>query len=109
MAYLLAIVAVLAFFAVLHFFTELKTNIKIGMALALLFIVTFATIYNGYTRDQRTHALHVELQYNQGKTLRCEGVDVNNTNFSFSNGTHTFIGKKGTPNYSMMINTSICQ
>ena len=109
MAYALAIVAVLAFFAVLHFFTELTAKMKIGMALSLLFITIFATLFNAYSQDQRAHALNVELRYNQGKTLQCSGVDVNNTNFSFSIGTHTFIGKKGTPNYSMMINTSVCQ
>ncbi len=109
MGYALAIAATLAFFAALHFFTELKAKMKIGIALALLFITIFATAYNAYSREQRTHALDVELRYNQGKTLKCNGIDVNNTNFSFSNGTHTFIGKKETPNYSMMINTSVCQ
>lgn len=109
MAYALAIVAVIAFFAVLHFFTELKAKMKIGMAVALLFITIFAMMYNAYSEKQRRHALDVELRYKQGKTLVCNGMDVNSTNFSFSTGTHTFIGRKGTPHYSMMINTSACQ
>jgi len=48
------------------------------------------------------------IKFNQNKTIVCDGIDVNTTNFSLSIGTYTFIGLKNTPNYGQMISASTC-
>ena len=36
-------------------------------------------------------------------------IDINNTDYTISIGTYTFIGKKDTPNYGQMISASTCE
>lgn len=49
------------------------------------------------------------LKYKQGKTLYCDGKEVNSTNYSLSIGTYTFIGREGTPFFEEMIGASNCE
>jgi hypothetical protein len=49
------------------------------------------------------------LKFKQSKTIDCKGIDVNNSNYTLSIGTYTFIGKKDTPNYDQMISASTCK
>lgn len=109
MAYILAIVIVIAFFAALHYFTELDTRQKSVVTLVVLVIVGGAVYYNKLQDKQRAHALEMHRQFEQGKTIICEGVEVNTTNFEYSDGTQIFIGKENTPHYTRMINVLQCR
>jgi hypothetical protein len=75
----------------------------------VLAIILSAIAYNKYSSMQQEAMLEVVLNYNQGKTVKCEGIDVNKDNFTLSIGTYTFIGKKGTKHYARMINASECK
>ncbi len=109
MAYILGIVIVIVFFVVLHYFTDLNKSQKIITSAVIFSVVSGAIAYNAYTNTQRDNMLNVVLKFNQNKTVKCNGIDVNNTNYTLSVGTYTFIGKENTPNYSQMISAAECQ
>ena len=53
--------------------------------------------------------MNVVLKFKQNKTVNCNGIDVNNSQYTLSIGTYTFIGKENTPHYSQMISVTECQ
>ncbi len=109
MGYILIATILVLLFAILHFFTELGNREKISIVSALAFIVLFGYFYNVHTQNLREHIIDIQVAFKQGKTLKCGKYDVNYTNFTYSVGTSTFIGKKDTPHYSKMIDSEICQ
>jgi len=108
-AYIAGLVIALLFFIALHYFTELSHKQKAMVTAVLVLIIGSAYGYNMMNENERQQIAAVELQYAQDKTVHCNGIDVNKTNFSFSVGTHTFLGRKDTPNYKQMINARECQ
>lgn len=109
MAYIIGLVVVGLFFLALHYFTDLKTSQKAAITAIILAIIAGAIAYNSYAYAQRDNMLNVVLKFNQNKTVKCNSIDVNNTNYTLSVGTYTFIGKKNTPNYGQMISVSECK
>lgn len=109
MAYIIGLVVVALFFLALHYFTEVNTRQKIIISVVTLAIVLSAIAFNTYSSSQRDKMMNAVLKFNQSKTVKCESVDVNNTNYTLSVGTYTFIGKKNTPNYGQMISVSTCE
>lgn len=108
MAYIFGLIVVTLFFVVLHYFTELSTRQKGGALLIFLLLVGGAIAYTSYTNEQSEHMRNIELRYTQGETIVCDGVDVNSSNFSFSVGTQTFIGKEGSGHFNRMFRLSEC-
>jgi len=80
-----------------------------NIAVVILSILAVAVMYNEYTQQENQKVVDVALKYKQGKNLRCDGKDVNNTTYSLSIGTYTFIGRSGTPNADAMISASDCE
>lgn len=68
-----------------------------------------AIMYNEYTKQESQKVREAVLQFNQGKTIQCDGKEINSTNYTLSVGTYTFIGKQGTPNFEEMIGASSCK
>lgn len=109
MAYIVSFILLALLFAVMHYFTELARMHKITIT-GILFIVIYSAIaYNTHKKNEREKLLHVVTKYNQGKTLQCNGRDVNNSFYSLSIGTYTFIGKENTPHYAEMISAEDCE
>jgi len=108
-AYILGLIVVGFLFMSLHYFTELSKSEKIIITTALLLVISGAIAYNTYSNAQRKVMLEVERKFNQNKTVNCGGIDVNNTNYTLSIGTYTFIGKEGTPFYAQMVSASQCK
>lgn len=109
MAYILGLIIVILFFLALHYFTELTTSQKAITTGITLSIIFGAIAYNSYTNAQQEKMLNVVIKYNQDKTIKCNNLDINKSNFTLSIGTYTFIGKEGTPYYSQMISASECE
>jgi len=108
MSYLLGIAAVGIFFLVLHNFTELGNREKGSVTAVLTLLIGAMYLYNVYTDSERDHITAMELKYQQGLNLTCNGIDVNKTQFSYSVGTQTYIGLEGTPHYGRLISASEC-
>jgi len=109
MAYIAGLIIVGLFFLSLHYFTELNKSQKITISAIVLAIILGAIAFNAYSSTQRDKMLNVVLKFKQSKTVNCNGVDVNNSNYTLSTGTYTFIGKENTPNYGQMISASSCE
>jgi hypothetical protein len=109
LSYILSFVITGVFFFALHSFTELNKKQKIGATLIVLMVIMGAFFYNEYSASQSTKVRHIEILFVQGKSLTCNGIEVNSTNFSYSDGTQTFIGKKETPFEFEMISAYKCQ
>ncbi len=109
MAYIAGLVVVGFFFLALHYFTELTRHQKTLVTAVVLAIVLSAIAFNAYSNSQRDKMLNVVMKFKQNKTVKCAGIDVNNSNYTISIGTYTFIGKENTPNYGQMISASTCE
>lgn len=109
MAYIYAFIAAAFLFGALHYFTQLQSSQKIYITLLVLLAVLGAVGYNQYSAAKREQMLNVIVKYKQGKTVQCNGKDVNSSQYSLSIGTYTFIGKKDTPHYAEMISAADCK
>jgi len=109
MAYIAGLIIVGLLFLSLHYFTELNKSQKITISAIVLAIILSAVAFNAYSSAQRDKMLNVVLKFKQSKTVHCKGIDVNNSNYTLSVGTYTFIGKENTPNYGQMISASSCE
>jgi len=108
-AYIAGVVVVALFFLALHYFTELTHKQKVLITVVVLSIVLSAVAFNNYSNAKSQKMLDVVMKFNQHGTIICNGVSINNENYTLSVGTYTFIGKKGTPFYGQMISASICE
>ena len=109
MAYIAGLVIVGVFFLVLHYFTELTKSQKFTVTAVVLAVILSAVAYNKMNYVKRDTMMNVVTKFKQNKTVRCDGVDVDNKNYTLSIGTFTFIGKEKTPNYGRMISASDCE
>ena len=109
MAYIAGLVIVGFFFLALHYFTELTKSQKATVTAIVLAIVLGAIAFNAYSASQREKMMNVVTKFNQNKTVKCNDIDVKNSEYTLSIGTYTFIGKENTPNYGQMISASDCE
>ena len=79
------------------------------ITIVILAVVLSAISFNTYSNSQRDKMLTVVMKFNQNKTVKCNGIDVDNKNYTISIGTYTFIGKENTQNYGQMISASSCE
>jgi len=109
LAYILGLIVVGLLFLSLHYFTELDHKQKVITSSIVLAIILSSIAFNAYSNSQRDNMMLVVTKFNQGKTVSCDGVDVNSSLYDLSTGTFTFIGKDNTPNYGQMISASSCK
>ena len=109
MAYIYGLIVVSLLFAALHYFTELNNSQKISISLVVLFVIGSAYAFNKYNTIKREQMLNAVIKFRQGKSILCDGVEVNATIYSLSIGTYTFIGKKNSSHYAEMISATTCE
>ena len=109
MAYIAGLVIVGLFFLSIKYFTQLSKKQEIIVSIVVLLIIFGAITFNSYSNSQRDQMTNVVLKFNQNKTVKCNGIDVNNSNYTLSIGTYTFIAKENSPNYAQMISVSSCE
>jgi hypothetical protein len=106
---MLGLIVVILLFTAMHYFTELNHKEKIGVTLVLVLFIGGAIYYNGTQSQHRDHITKIGLKFTQNKKITCNGVEVNQSNFTTSIGTYTFIGKQGTKHASEMFSFNQCQ
>ena len=109
MAYILGFVIVVIFFLALHYTTQLTKLQKALITFFILVVIFGAISYNKYSDAQSQKLRDVVLSFEQSKTIKCNGIDVNNSNYTLSVGTYTFIGKPNSPYSKQMISASECE
>ncbi|MBD3797174.1 MAG: hypothetical protein IE887_05455 [Campylobacterales bacterium] len=109
MAYIFGLIVVALLFLALHYFTELSRSQKLIVVAIFAMFISSAIMYNTYAANEQKKVLEIVKKFQQGKTLICDNVEVNATNFDLSIGTYTFVGKENTPHYSEMIRATKCK
>ena len=109
MAYILGLLVIAFFFLALHYFTELSLKQKSVITAVVLSLVLGALSFNMYSQKEQAKMMKVVTKFNQKRSVHCDGVEVNSTNYTLSIGTYTFIGKENTPFYAQMISASECE
>ncbi len=109
MTYIYGIIIIVLFFAALNYFTDLTHSQKWWITTIVLSILAMIIMFNEYSDSNNQKILNTAMEFNQNKTLSCDGLEVNNSNYTLSTGTYTFIGKENTPNYGKMISVSECE
>ena len=109
MTYLIGLLLVILFFAAMRYFTTFDIYQQMSIAVVILSIMAIAVMYNEYSKQESQKIRNATLKYKQGKTLYCDGKEVNATNYTLSIGTYTFIGREGTPYFEEMIGASNCE
>ncbi len=109
MAYIFGIALVTLLFIVLHFFTEISLRQKVGTTLIAAFLILGAYLFNQSNEDRRLHQESVLLKFKHGKNIVCDSIDVNNSEFAYSSGTQTFLGKKESRMNGRIISLDLCE
>jgi len=109
MAYLLWFGIVALIFALMHYFTELSGRQKGVISLLAALAVTGAIAYNISSEKERAQITEIELKYQQGEKIVCGNVEVNASEFSYSQGTQSFVGNKGTVHFQQIFNARECR
>ena len=109
MGYILWFGIVALLFVVMHYFTELSGRQKGIISLIMTLFITGAIVYNIRSDAEREHVIAIELKYRHGESVMCQGVNVNAEEFSYSDGTQSFVGNKGTPHYQQIFTVRECQ
>jgi len=109
LAYIIGLIIIGLFFLALNYFTELTHSQKFMITAIVFSVILMAILFNSYTKNRSQHTLDIAMKFSQGKTLKCEGIDVNSSLYDLSTGTYTFIGKENTTNSGKMISASTCE
>jgi hypothetical protein len=109
MSYLYIVAVIVLIYAAMNFFTELSHRQKLLVAGALLLIIAAAVAWNRSVDAQQEQVRAVILKFQQHQTIECGGVEVNDTRFTLSVGTQSFIANEGTPHAGRIFNAAGCQ
>jgi len=109
MAYIFGIILLVLLFVVLHFFTEIALKQKLTVTGILALLILGAYLFNKNNENRRLHLEGRLLEFTHGKTIVCDGIDVNNSEFSYSSGTQTLLGKKESKMFGRIISLDQCQ
>ncbi|MCK9373772.1 MAG: hypothetical protein M0P91_11275 [Sulfuricurvum sp.] len=109
MGYWLWLSVVIVIFGIMHYFTELDIRQKAMISLAVALVVSGAILYNIRSDQERAQVTDIELKYRHGERVVCQGIEVNGSEFSYSDGTQSFIGNKGTSHYQQIFNLRECR
>ena len=109
MVYIFGIFLLVLLFIVLHFFTEISLRQKVTVSGVLAVVILGAYLFNLNSEKRRLHLENVLLDFTHGKTIQCQNFDVNNSEFYYSSGTQTFLGKKDSKMFGRIISLDQCQ
>lgn len=109
MPYIVGLILLTILFIVLHFFTEISIKQKISVVGVLAIFIISAYLFNKNEEVRRLHLESVLLEFTHGKDISCSETSVNNTEFSYSSGTQSFLGKKDSKSFGRIISLDKCK
>lgn len=109
MNFLLLILILIFILLGIFFFQGISRKEKQLISFSLLFITGGALFYNHVSDIESNRVSNIVTKFKQNKNIQCGINEVNQSNYSLSIGTYTFIGKKETPYYGNMISLFHCK
>ncbi|RDU63121.1 hypothetical protein [Helicobacter sp. MIT 14-3879] len=95
----------------LYFTLKDRVDRKRYIILGILFVILIfiIVIYTHISDKQNQKYTNIIAEFNRGEDILCSGITLNNKNFTFTNGTLSFTGKKGTKFYNQIISIDECE
>lgn len=87
---------------------KFNTRNKIIAIIFFIFIILIICIYTYRTNKINENEFDLINAFNRKENLKCDGVIVNSDNFTFSNGTLSFVGNKNTSVYGKILSIKQC-
>jgi len=109
MAYIAGLVIAGVLILAVKYFLDLTRKQEIVSGALIVALILGAVAFNAYNSAQRDKMLKAITKFKQNRTIVCDSVEVNATNYDLSEGTHTFIGRENTPFFGEMISASSCE
>ncbi len=109
MIYLLWFVISIAVFVWMHYFTQLSAKNKGLITLIVTLVVANAALINFMNDKEGELASAAQLKFENNQTLVCGDVNVSMENFTYSVGTQSFVGNKGSRYDSKILSASECK
>ena len=109
MTYIIGLIIIGLFFLALHYFTDLNKSQKWWVTTMVLSLLAMAVMFNEYQNQLSEKTRSIATKFNQGKTIKCEEIEVSPELYTLSVGTYTFIGKENTPHAGEMISVADCE
>lgn len=108
MLYLVGFVLFFLFLTLLFLSQRVSKQTKVVVALLLIVITVVASVYTWYQKQKDEQIRTNYAAFKMGKSIFCNGIEVNSSRFTYSEGTQTFIGKKGSDVYTTMLSLRHC-
>lgn len=109
MIYLLWFLISIAVFMWMHYFTALSTKNKGLITLIVTLAMANAALINFMNDKEGELASVAQLKFDNNQTLVCGDVNVSVEYFTYSVGTQSFIGNKGSRYDSKILSASECK
>lgn len=109
MGYFLWFGIVVVAFIWMHYFTALSGKHKAMISGGLVLVIGNAILYNVMNDLESKHVAAIELKFNNGEILQCNGTKIDNQTFTYSVGTQSFVGNKGSSVAQQIISATECQ
>lgn len=106
-AYIGIAIAAALFFVTLHRFTAQSMQNKIGTTLGIVLLLVLGVWYEATSSRATAHISQIRFAFEHNKTLRCQNVDVHQSQFSYN--VRSFIGKKNTPHFGHIFDAAGCE
>ena len=102
------IISILAF-VWMHYFTELSKRNKWLITSVVTLIVANAALINFMNNKEGELAAAAQLKFENNETLVCGDMNITAKEFSYSVGTQSFVGNKGSKYASKILSASECR
>ncbi len=109
MVYFLWFIISLLAFVWMHYFTELSNRNKALITLIVTLVVANAALINFMNDKEGELAAAAQLKFTNNETIVCQDINVTNKEFSYSVGTQSFVGNKGSKYDSKILSASECR
>ncbi len=109
MRYLYAVGLLAALYLVLHYFTELSHRQKSAIVAGLLLFIAAAAIYDVRKAEHDAKVRETVLKFQRHQLLHCGDLIVSDDEYTYSDGTQSFIANAGTPQAGIIVSASECR
>ncbi|QKF64340.1 hypothetical protein [Campylobacter corcagiensis] len=91
--FLIFILAILVFLSISE--DKLNKKMKLGVVGILVLFLAIFYIYESSAKKDIENAKDLSMSFLQGENLKCNGVDVNSTNFIYLEKMDSFLARQG--------------
>lgn len=108
MLYLIGLLLLLLIITLLFVSKRIEKTTKLFLAGIIALVVLLGVGYTVWQKRALQQQQENYAAFMMGQSIYCDGVEVNSSRFTYSEGTRTFIGKKDSNVFTKMISLKRC-